>query len=51
MHRYILTKTELSKELNKMEQKESEQCQTCRNYEYCTMRRDKEFCLEYDRED
>jgi hypothetical protein len=35
---------------DKTETKESEQCQTCAKYEYCTMRKDKEFCYEYDRE-
>ena len=26
---------------------ENEQCQNCEKYEYCTMRKDKEICLEY----
>lgn len=30
-----------------METKENEQCKTCADYEYCIMRKDKEFCLEY----
>lgn len=31
--------------------KENEQCKTCLNYEYCIMRKDKEFCLEYNSEE
>lgn len=27
--------------------KENNQCLNCYNYEYCTMRRDKDFCYEY----
>lgn len=30
---------------------ENKQCQTCEKYEYCTMRKDKEICLEYSKEE
>lgn len=30
---------------------ENKKCQTCENYEYCTMRKDKENCLEYSKEE
>lgn len=31
-----------------MSEETNEQCETCIKYEYCIMRRDKEYCCEYD---
>lgn len=45
----VIKSTHLENNIGKFNKKKTD-CTKCKNYEYCTMRRDKDFCLEYDPE-